>query len=158
MLNTLLWLHSPQTRGSCQPLFQTSKSNSSILAEKYLDKNLRCRQRNHPFDTTRFDVVPTDTIPTYHASSHDAPAWFSTRWDGRQSLARSACSWRGSWDCLHHHHHRWFKCFLLNLLAFRSIAKIFSWRCDSHFQGEMRRGDGATALSGATIATYLEFL
>ena len=45
------------------------------------------------------------------------------------------------------------KCFLLNLLAFRSIAKIFSWRCDSHFQGEMRRGDGATALSGATIAT-----
>ena len=45
------------------------------------------------------------------------------------------------------------KCFLLNLLAFRPIAKIFSWRCDSHFQGEMRRGDGATALSGATIAT-----
>jgi hypothetical protein len=37
------------------------------------------------------------------------------------------------------------------LLLFRSIAKIFSWRCDSHFQGEMRRGDGATVLSGATI-------
>ena len=33
--------------------------------------------------------------PTYHASSHDAPAWFSTRWDGHQSLARSACSWHG---------------------------------------------------------------
>ena len=46
--------------------------------------------------------MPTDTIPTYHASSHDAPAWFFTRWDGRRSLARSACSWRGSWDCLHH--------------------------------------------------------
>ena len=83
---------SPQTRGSCQPLFQTSKSNSSILAEKPLDKNLRCRQRNHLLDTSRFNVVPTDTIPTYHASSHDAPAWFSTRQDGRRSLARSACS------------------------------------------------------------------
>ena len=39
------------------------------------------------------------------------------------------------------------------LLLFRSIEKIFLWRCDSHFQGEMRRGDGATVLSSATIAT-----
>ena len=39
------------------------------------------------------------------------------------------------------------------LLMFRSIENIFSWRCDSHFQGEMRRGDGATVLSSATIAT-----
>ena len=39
------------------------------------------------------------------------------------------------------------------LIAFRSIENIFSWRCDSHFQGEMGRGDGATVLSGATFAT-----
>ena len=24
-----------------------------------------CRKRNHPFDTSRFNVVPTDTIPTH---------------------------------------------------------------------------------------------
>ena len=89
--------------------------------------------------------------PTYHASSHDAPAWFSTRWDSHQSLARSACSWHG----------RGIVCtttsiVALNafyLVAFWAREKIFSWRCDSHFQGEMRRGDGATVLSGATIAT-----
>ena len=89
--------------------------------------------------------------PTYHASSHDAPAWFSTRWDGHQSLARSACSWHG----------RGIVCtttsiVALNafyLVAFWAREKIFSWRCDSHFQGEMRRGDGATVLSSATIAT-----
>ena len=66
-----------------------------------------------------------------------------------------ACSKRllvtRSWDCLHHHQHRCLKCFYL--LAFWAREKIFSWRCDSHFQGEMRRGDGATVLSGATIAT-----
>ena len=67
----------------------------ALLKEQTLTEYLRCRKRNHPFDTTRFDVVPTDTIPTYHASSHDAPAWFFTRWDGRRSLARSACSWQG---------------------------------------------------------------
>ena len=39
------------------------------------------------------------------------------------------------------------------LILFRSIENIFSWRCDSHFQGEMGRGDGATVLSGATFAT-----
>ena len=37
----------------------------ALLKEPSLDKNLRCRKRNHPFDTTRFDVVPTDTIPTH---------------------------------------------------------------------------------------------
>ena len=98
-----------------------------------------------------FNVTIIYGSPTYHASSHDAPAWFSTRWDGHQSLARSACSWHG----------RGIVCtttsiVALNafyLVAFWAREKIFSWRCDSHFQGEMRRGDGATVLSGATIAT-----
>ena len=38
----------------------------ALLKEQTLTEYLRCRKRNHPFDTTRFDVVPTDTIPTYH--------------------------------------------------------------------------------------------
>jgi len=42
------------------------------------------------------------------------------------------------------------------LLLFRSIEKIFSWRCDSHLQGDMRRGDGATVLSGTTIAVDVD--
>ena len=45
--------------------------------------------------TTRFDVVPTDTIPTYHASSHDAPAWFFHEVGWSSIACRSACSWHG---------------------------------------------------------------
>ena len=36
----------------------------------------------------------------------------------------------------------------------RSIGIMFPMTDDRHFQGEMRRGDGATELSGATIADY----
>ena len=37
----------------------------ALLKEPSLDKNLRCRQRNHPFDNSRFDVVTKDTVPTH---------------------------------------------------------------------------------------------
>jgi hypothetical protein len=40
----------------------------------------------------------------------------------------------------------------------RSIGIMFPMTDDRHFQGEMRRGDGATELSGATIADYSQLL
>ena len=58
-----------------------------------------------------------------------------------------------SWDCLHHPPAS-LSLNVVLLLLFPSWMKIFSWRCDTQFQGEMRRGNGVTELSGATIADY----
>ena len=37
----------------------------ALLKEKFKTQCRLCRQRNHSFDTSRFDVVTKDTVPTH---------------------------------------------------------------------------------------------
>ena len=47
-----------------------------------------------------------------------------------------------------------FKCFLFTCVLIE--REDFFVEVDSHLQGDMRRGDGATVLSGATIAVDVD--
>ena len=126
---------SPRIRGSCQPLFQTSKSYSSILAEKPLDKNstlppakssfrhhpICCRANRHHSNVPRF--VSRCSCLVFHEVG-----WSSIACSKRLLVTRVVGLSAPPPPSLP-----------LNafyLIAFRSIAKIFSWRCDSHFQSE----------------------